>query len=420
MPSFKLASSALALTFATTALAQNCSTTCQSFGVDFVSGGTYFQDSNSPDPFTAVQEFEGCQDDTADNILVDPNGDEYQCSNTPLTPDDTPETITCPIDKDQLYSGDWSLIIISNNGNCAPIAFERDFSLSVGPQSTVTVSAEPTITISTTTTPQISTTITSTQILTSTANPVTSTVAKYNYKPTITIQPLPLVTVITKALLTLTPTSLIPTVVATSIAEATASCKLPQRQYVEDPVASHRPTVLASLVQKIFSELGLSTLSEREAELPQPTARSASTDFKRAIIEGRAIEPKVKSEYLAARRERMALNKRAPDLPTTTITGLAGATYTVTDVISAAATTLTGYTTLVQTTTTTPIVTVSKGMSVSVVKVTATRRTISNTLWIPAATILQSKTTGITLSVTSTVTPAGASASCASLGGILS
>lgn len=96
MPSRRLLSTAVALTLATSAIAQDCppAGTCQSFGVDFVNGGSYFQNSLSTDPFTAVEEFEGCQNDTANNIFVDPNGDQYQCTDTPMTPDDTPETVT--------------------------------------------------------------------------------------------------------------------------------------------------------------------------------------------------------------------------------------------------------------------------------------------------------------------------------------
>jgi hypothetical protein len=41
--------------------------------------------------------------------------------------------------KSQLYSGDWSVVIITNNGDGTQAAYERDFVLSVGPQSTVTV-----------------------------------------------------------------------------------------------------------------------------------------------------------------------------------------------------------------------------------------------------------------------------------------
>jgi len=33
--------------------------TCESFGVDFQNGGSYFQNSLSTDPFTFVEEFDG-------------------------------------------------------------------------------------------------------------------------------------------------------------------------------------------------------------------------------------------------------------------------------------------------------------------------------------------------------------------------
>jgi hypothetical protein len=46
----------------------------------------------------------------------------------------------CPIRKNQLVSGNWSIIIISDNGDGVPLAAQRDFILSVGPQSTSTVS----------------------------------------------------------------------------------------------------------------------------------------------------------------------------------------------------------------------------------------------------------------------------------------
>ncbi|KAF2706996.1 hypothetical protein K504DRAFT_384493 [Pleomassaria siparia CBS 279.74] len=123
------------------------SPTCVSYGMDFQDGGSYFQNSLSSDDFTFVSQFEGtlislvcCQNDTAANIFISPSGDQTLCSDTNLQPDDTNQLSTCPITKGQLYSGDWSVVIISNNGDAAPIAYERDFSLSVGPQSTSTVS----------------------------------------------------------------------------------------------------------------------------------------------------------------------------------------------------------------------------------------------------------------------------------------
>jgi hypothetical protein len=62
--------------------------------VDLIDGGSYFQNSASTDPFTAVQEFSGCTNDTFHNVLVAPHGKQYECSMTPLSPDDTPQQLT--------------------------------------------------------------------------------------------------------------------------------------------------------------------------------------------------------------------------------------------------------------------------------------------------------------------------------------
>ena len=121
-------------------LAQGQYQTCESWGVDFQDKGSYFQNKSSSDPFTFVSTFEGCQNDVANNILVDPTGEQYLCSDTPLTPPDTYQMSTCPLDKDDLWSGAWSVIIISNNGDAEPIAYQRDFSLEVAVPVTTTVS----------------------------------------------------------------------------------------------------------------------------------------------------------------------------------------------------------------------------------------------------------------------------------------
>ncbi|KAK8230159.1 hypothetical protein BKA81DRAFT_292764 [Phyllosticta paracitricarpa] len=139
-------------------LAQDDQTqTCFSYGMDFQGGRTYFQNIASNDNFTFVQEFEenhasyhvltefpGCKNDSALNFLVDPSGNQIQCSSTPLQPDDADQMSTCPITKSKLISGAWSILIMSNNGKAPdaglPIAYERDFSLTVGPQLTTTVS----------------------------------------------------------------------------------------------------------------------------------------------------------------------------------------------------------------------------------------------------------------------------------------
>lgn len=83
----------------------------------------------------------GCDNDTANVELVNwDTGVEYICSDIPLLPDLTPETSTCDIEKDQMVSGTWGLILISNNGDGDPLAVQRTFSLTVGTQVTATVS----------------------------------------------------------------------------------------------------------------------------------------------------------------------------------------------------------------------------------------------------------------------------------------
>lgn len=114
---------------------------CKSFGIDFQDGGVFFQNKSSAEPFTFVSTFEKCQEDVANNILVDPAGDQYLCTDTPLRPDDTFQMSTCPLNKNSLWTGDWSVIIISNNGDEGqPIAYQRDFALKVDIPITKTVS----------------------------------------------------------------------------------------------------------------------------------------------------------------------------------------------------------------------------------------------------------------------------------------
>ena len=45
--------------------------------------------------------------------------------------------------KNSLYSGDWSLIILGNNGDREQFAYQRDFILTVGKPVTSTVSRLP-------------------------------------------------------------------------------------------------------------------------------------------------------------------------------------------------------------------------------------------------------------------------------------
>lgn len=322
MPSFKIASAALALLpFVPSALCD-----CESFGVDFQSGGTYFQNSESTDPFTAVQEFTGCQNDTSHNVFVDPNGDQTECTETPMQPDDSPQLLTCSDwPKDKLYDGDWSLLIISNNGDADPIAYQRDFSLTVGTQATTTVT--PTITVSDSGTPVVNITSTVATTETDTADPSTVT----NGEGTATIIPRPTTTTITKGFLTLTQYRQTVEVQSTQTT-VPASCSVQPTRRIKDPVASIVPSILGELDQTVENLLnlnknilgdvggliGLNRIFGRDAT-------PASAKFKRAIIEGRQPGEELKRAFVKERSaELKKMNKRAPDQRTVTVTATEG------------------------------------------------------------------------------------------------
>ena len=116
----------------------NPDATCSTYGIDFQNGHSYFQNTGSSDPFTFVSQFTGCANDVAQNILVDPSGRQYTCSNTSLTPDSTSQLSTCNELKSSLYSGEWGIILISNNGGCAPLNAYRAIDITAAPQSTIT------------------------------------------------------------------------------------------------------------------------------------------------------------------------------------------------------------------------------------------------------------------------------------------
>lgn len=131
---------------------------CYSFGIDFQDGGSYFIDSRSNASFTAVSQFEGCNNDTSSILLVnDETGDQYECSSVPTMPEDTSQLSTCPIEKSQMTTGNWSILAIGNNGaDGDPFAWQRDFFISVGVPETTTYT--PTVTYTQTSTPITTTT----------------------------------------------------------------------------------------------------------------------------------------------------------------------------------------------------------------------------------------------------------------------
>jgi hypothetical protein len=232
-------------------------------------------------------------DEESQNILVDPNGDQYECSDTPLTPDFTPETDTCnDWPQDKLYSGDWSLVVISNNGDADPIAFQRDFALSVGTPTTITVT--PTVTATDLETSISSIVSTTSSVVTTTLLPKTTTKRALIAfgKPSLLSHPLN-VQIVTKDLFTITKTRYAPQITQTTVM-GTPSCVAPTPNWIADPLAKIEVTILKTIFQKV-----------------------ASAKFRRGVLD----DEKVKREFVVERAARLqGLQKRAPDASVVTVT----------------------------------------------------------------------------------------------------
>ncbi|KAF2447691.1 hypothetical protein P171DRAFT_461869 [Karstenula rhodostoma CBS 690.94] len=99
---------------------------CYSYGVDFVDEGDYFI-NNSNESFTCVSTFQGCNKgpDPAEILFVDPNNEEYLCSEVQTTPADTPMLSTCPFTKNEMISGHNMILVIGNNDDGEPFAWQR-------------------------------------------------------------------------------------------------------------------------------------------------------------------------------------------------------------------------------------------------------------------------------------------------------
>ncbi|KAF2159303.1 hypothetical protein M409DRAFT_60889 [Zasmidium cellare ATCC 36951] len=401
--------------------------TCKSFGVDFQEGGVYFQNNASSDPFTAFQYFSGCTNDTSNNVLVDPQGNQAQCSNTNMQPDKQTQLITCSDNpKDTLYNGNWSLLVISNNGNADPIAYQRDFSLDVGSQSTTyvypTVTVDPSSTTVETSTKQTETTITS-------RVPKTTITATHTISSLVSSQthgwtehPHPSYVKTTKVMHTYTQT-LTEWRISASFHAVEAQCTAPTAPGYEDKIANIVPSILGELdnVAKKVVEGVEDTVDKTVGGvlggLGLRDENSASAMYKRAIIEGRQPTEEEKRGFVAEREARMArrvvnLQKRHPDNRTVT--------STATQIVTATGhainmTTLTDFITNTDSTTTT----VSQGTATvfanQTVPVTTTAPvpTFTWTVYQPFA--VETTTVWSTYAITNTYTTTafGAQASCA-------
>ena len=243
--------------------------------------------------------------------------------------------ICSPTLKNQLVTGHWSVILISNNGDGEPIAYERDFNLTVGTQKTATFT--PTVTVSVTSTPVVNVTCSSLcisyvldmscwrieatviDVASNTTLPaVTTTVPATTIVPTKILTPSRVTSTSTKTLFTIYKVR--PTVqIIKSTVIVTPSCTIPPRQPTHDPTCRIKPTVGAASIQQI-------AISAVPALATAP-AKLASVKFRRTE---RGVEFD-KELFLRERHERMAANKlvkRAPDQATLTVTDTNTADYT--------------------------------------------------------------------------------------------
>ncbi|RMZ18074.1 hypothetical protein D0860_00013 [Hortaea werneckii] len=377
---------------------------CMGFAMDFHDGGSYFQNISSADDFSFSSEFEGCQADAyANNLLVDPNGDQYLCTDTDLFPDDNTETSTCPLQKQQMWSGDWTVVIISNNGEKGcPIAIQRDFELTVAEPSTEVYT--PTITVPSVITPvETSTSVTTTTDRLSLTSTVTS--PKYTFKPTTTITPKRVTTTKTKTIGTIREKAYtaIPVVKTKTI---TKTCSMPHRATQKDRKATVTPTLVTAAALQITAV---------PDPTPKPRMRRAALD-----AEGRLLE---KQAFVAERRawleENGQLEKRGLDVATTTITeGDTSKFSTTTSISTAPATTMiiTSEATTTSTVRTTTTL-LSGKTTLSQITVTAPTPTKTKTKYTFTTTTVSTKTLHPTFTITVRTAPPAASASCTKKGG---
>ncbi|ORY07788.1 hypothetical protein BCR34DRAFT_489155 [Clohesyomyces aquaticus] len=375
---------------------------CNSFGVDFVDDYQYFINTLSIENFTCVSTFQGCNEgkDLADVLLVDPNGDEYLCSSVPTTPADKPMLSTCPILKSQMISGDWMILVMGNNDDGNPFAWERGkyLKLDCGPQVTSTVT--PTITYNITSTPTVMQTTTSTAVFNSTIGPTaTFTVPSKTAHRTKTITPTPVTSTIVKTFTRkrLTWTKELSITTKTK----TASCTIPPKPTHKDKKCTYSPTLLHP------AALASATPTTKAHRYMRRADRAVDVEYARERIEAAKLRRNLKAN--AAQ-----LEERAPDAPTLTVTAIIPAnttiTYTGSPAITSTETVLTSSTSW----TSLPPVTVYSGVFTSTITLptpTRTRMSFSySTEWV-------TKTIYATFTRTTTVTPTASVSACRSQGG---
>ncbi|KAI0582371.1 hypothetical protein Alg130_06179 [Pyrenophora tritici-repentis] len=336
---------------------------CYSYGLDYMDEGNYFINSLSNEDFAAVSYFKGCNGGNADVLLVAPEeaqGDtELLCSQIPTTPDEVNQLSTCPIEKSQMQSGHWLLLVIGNNGKDGqPFAWQRDV-MTTGPFSTVTVPSG-----------------TAKRIKTITPKAVTATSTK----------------TMTRTKVSLTK------VVSITTKTVQATCTTPAHTGRPDKPCTYSPTKI------------------HPAALVTPT--TIPTNFRWARKADREVDIEwARARIEAAKRKRdqakAPLERRAPDAPTITVTGDTPASTTATEQGPPTTTTETVLVTEASTYTI-PAPTVLSGL----ITLTTTLPTPTKTkVTLAFTTTTKTINFGATYTKTSTVTPSASVTACKSQGG---
>ncbi|KAK4984633.1 hypothetical protein LTR50_006483 [Elasticomyces elasticus] len=373
--------------FASNALALNgTNSICLSYGIDFISGGNYFINTNSNESFTSVSQFEGCNAGKANILLVDPKSDQYECTDVPTTPDDVSQMSTCPLFKNQMYSGDWSILILGNNGDGNPFAYERDFSINAGPQQTTYVTR--TVTYTATIIP--TTTITSTSVVSTTSTvPATTTVVIPSATQIETITPAP-TTVTSTELITRTFNKWTRT--QSRVTETvTASCTVPGRPQQPDPTCTIVPTKIA-----LPTGLYIGKRGDRAVDV---------TIAKRRFADARRRAPAaVQARDLVGRSADVQTVTSTASVAVNTTTTVTAGTSTVTNIVITTSTALI----------TAPPSTIVSGVASSTVTAATPTKVVVR---IEYTQIYVTKTMAQTWTLTKTVTPTASATACKRQGG---
>ncbi|EPE30348.1 P-loop containing nucleoside triphosphate hydrolase [Glarea lozoyensis ATCC 20868] len=353
---------------------------CASYGIDFIDGGSYFIDNTLSKPFTFLSDFEGCDSKTITPILVGPDEESYFCTDIPTSPDNTSFQSSCPIQQTAFTSGQWLIVIEGST-----FAFVRTFTITAGTPVYTTVTGTATVGI--TSTPDAATsTTTSTSIGSTVLQPSTTVIpcktlvlTNYEFPPPVTTY--------TTLNLGITINTGIVRKTGTTTSTITAKCTpnpFPRRQ---DP-----------RMQKALL-------------LPQTTISPTNKNSRRAD-----------AHHLGARdfakrvAYNMALTRRGPDSPTSTvtITPASGPTVTLTTIAPTPTFTQTSISTTIVTSTP-PAVTSCKGLQMSTTTSTFPTFTFTR-LRITVPIVFTAKTISVVKTTKTTYTDAAVSTACINSG----